>query len=122
MQHINPNGTTVDVILGNRVRLGDGVTLGIGVRLGNDVRLGDGVVLGNRVTLGDDVPWWCAGRDDRGYEMIGYKARGKLIVTMGCRTFTIRQARDHWGAPGYSSPARARDIIAKLDYLEAVSA
>jgi len=40
---------------GNRVKLGDGVTLGNRVKLGDGVTLGDWVTLGNRVKLGDGV-------------------------------------------------------------------
>ena len=40
---------------GDRVKLGDGVTLGNRVKLGDGVTLGKGVTLGNRVTLGDWV-------------------------------------------------------------------
>ena len=44
-----------DVTLGNYVTLGDDVTLGDRVTLGNYVTLGDGVKLGDRVTLGNYV-------------------------------------------------------------------
>jgi len=67
MQYQNPDGTIVDVtlgdyvklgkgvILGDYVTLGDSVILGKGVKLGDDVTLGDYVKLGDGVTLGDNV-------------------------------------------------------------------
>ena len=112
--HTNPNKMTVIVRLGTRVMLGDGVRLGTRVMLGDGVRLGDGVELG---TPGS--PYWCAGRDPRGYEVIGYLRADMLRVIAGCRDFTVEDAKAHWSDPGHQNPDAAADILLKIAYLEA---
>lgn len=49
------NGWHVCPSTGDRVELGDEVTLGNGVTLGDKVTLGNWVTLGDGVTLGDEV-------------------------------------------------------------------
>ena len=130
-KHTNPNGTIVRVRLGNDVRLGNGV------RLGDEVVLGDRVRLGYRVRLARHL-YWCAGRDSRGYEMLGwigiddarqrpianrpYDPVAALMVTAGCRTFSLAEAYAHWGAAYTGDRSIGDDMLRKLDYLKLCAA
>ena len=53
--------------------------------------------------------------------MIGYLIDGELTVIMGCRCFSLAEAEAHWGSDKYPNPRRAKDILAKLEYLKAVA-
>ena len=160
-KHTNPNGTIVRVRLGDNVHLGDDVRLGDNVTLGDDVTLGSFASLGNSVSLGDDVSlgnsvrlgdgvrlgddvslarhlYWCAGRDSRGYEMLGwigiddalqrpianrpYDPVAALMVTAGCRTFSLAEAYAHWGAAYTGDRSIGDDMLRKLDYLRLCAA
>ena len=102
--HTNPNGSIVDVVLGDRVRLGYGVRLGYRVRLARHL-------------------YWCAGRDRRGYEMLGWlTSDGALMVTAGCRTFSLAEAYAHWGAAYTGDRSIGDDMLRKLDYLRLCAA
>ena len=96
-----------DVMLGNGVRLGSGVKLGNHVRLGNYVRLGNNVILGNDVIL-DRHDIICAGRDIRGWEVLGLRTP-EPIITAGCRWFAPEEAREHW--------AENLEVLIKVEYL-----
>jgi hypothetical protein len=90
------------VTLGNWVTLGDWVMMGDGVTLGDWVRLGDGVTLGDGVRLGDGVTLGprCGDAVDLGWAD-GYRkcianVGGVAWIGAGCRWFTLSDALNHW--------------------------
>jgi len=44
------------------------------------------------------------GQDERGYRFIGWKRGDDLMISAGCRNYSIESARFHWDAPGYTGP------------------
>jgi hypothetical protein len=99
--------------------------------LGNHVTLGDDCIVGHNVRLGDRATFCdavklevgtiiSAGRDPRGYEVLGFLHNERLMITAGCRTFSLVQARLHWDCEnGYPDEVRARAFQRKLDYIAA---
>jgi len=39
-------------------------------------------------------------------------------VIASCRDFSITEAREHWGSPGYNDPVGGSRIVALMDWLE----
>jgi hypothetical protein len=46
---------------------------------------------------------------------------GVMRVIAGCRYFTMKEARQHWGSKDYPYPNLARETLVILDCLEALS-
>jgi len=44
------------------------------------------------------------GQDERGYRFIGWKRGDDLMISAGCRNYTISEARKHWGGSNYTGP------------------
>jgi len=68
--------------------------------------------------LRDAVGWVSLTYTDHGY-LVGASWQGaEWRIVAGCRDFSIKQAREHWGSPDYHSPSSGSRIIANLDWLE----
>ena len=56
--------------------------------------------------------------DPRGYQPVAQIWKGKLVITAGCRRFTIHEAHEHWGSPDYPNRELGDIYLAGLDWLE----
>ena len=58
---------------------------------------------------------------DHGHAVVAQQreATGEWRILAGCRDFSIEEARAHWSASDYHTPASGRRIIANIDWLEA---
>jgi hypothetical protein len=92
IQHTNPDGTVVDV------------------------RIGDGAVIGDEAVIGD------AGLrlDGRRFHVFVPGGATEPIVSAGCRYFTLAEARAHWGAETYPNRSLGDETLAILDHAERV--
>ena len=55
---------------------------------------------------------------DHGYLVLASRIGDEWKIGAGCRSFSIEEARKHWGAADYPAPSSGSRIIAMLDWLE----
>ena len=53
-----------------------------------------------------------------GYRVVAGQVDGAVRIWAGCRSFSLAEARAHWGATDYHTPSSGRRILATLDWLE----
>ena len=71
-----------------------------------------------RADLRRAVGWVSLTYTDHGH-LVGASWQGaEWRILAGCRYFSIKQAREHWGSPDYHSPSGGSRTIANLDWLE----
>ena len=56
-----------------------------------------------------------------GFLAFGYRREGVLRVKVGCRDKSIDEARAYWSSPTHHDPQNRREVLAALDYIEAVA-
>ena len=62
-----------------------------------------------------------AGQDTKGYRFIAYKYNGEVIVTVGCRTFTLKEAKAHWEKQHLDKPELHAECNAKIKLIATVA-
>ena len=55
-----------------------------------------------------------AGKDSRGYQFPVIRLRSQWRIVAGCRNFTVKDARRHWGPGGPSNRADCAALVEKL--------
>lgn len=55
-----------------------------------------------------------------GWRTVGWRQDGWLAVRVGCRNKRLAEAREYWG-PLHIAAADRREVLAALDYIEAVA-
>ena len=64
------------------------------------------------------------GQDGRGWRVIGWLRDGQLMMSAGCRNFTLTEARAHWGGASYleaHDAATQAEMCARVELVVAVA-
>jgi uncharacterized protein YjbI with pentapeptide repeats len=56
-----------------------------------------------------------------GYRFVGWATNGVLQINAGCRDFSIKEAREHWGKKRPIGTALGDETRLILDHIEAVA-
>ena len=62
-----------------------------------------------------------AGQDSRGFRFVAHKFNGEVIITAGCRTFTLKEARAHWKKRHLDNEVLHAECNAKIRLIAAVA-
>lgn len=126
------SGTLIgeNVTIGGEAEIGDGSNVYAGAKIGRCAQIGGQSSVGSNAVVPQSVKFpaktrippdaiWCAplGCDPRGYVMTAFAVmvggKAKLMITAGCREYTVATARKHWGP---NSPNRSAIIAAAVEY------
>ncbi len=62
-----------------------------------------------------------AGQDSRGYRFVAHQYKGEIIITAGCRTFPLKEARKHWKGRHTDNAALHIECVGKIELIAAVA-
>ena len=93
-------------------QIGSHALIGSHARIGSDARIESGALIES------GAHYIRAGRRLDGYAFDAWCADGVITITAGCRTFSLDEARAHWGSPTYRDRALGEESLLFVEMTE----